>query len=149
MAIMEYVVVIERGATSYGAYIPDLAGCVAVGDTEAEAMKLIREAIEFHLEGMRLNGETIPQPTSHGASIGVAEGMEYAAIIEPTSTGFSAYLPNLPGCVAAAETEAEVWKLIREAVLFHLEQMRLDGDPIPPPTSRVGYVEVPEPASVA
>jgi predicted RNase H-like HicB family nuclease len=103
---------------------------VAVGDTEAEARKLIREAIEFHLEGMRLNGETIPQPASRGASIEVAAGREYATIIEPTSTGFSAYLPDLPGCVAAAETEAEVWKLIREAVLFHLEQMRVDGDPI-------------------
>lgn len=69
---MEYAVVIERGATSYGAYVPDLPGCVAGGDTEAEVKKLIREAIEFHLEGMRLNGETIAQPTSRVTYVEVA-----------------------------------------------------------------------------
>lgn len=61
---MEFAVVIERGPTSYGAYVPDLPGCVAVAETEAEVRKLIREAIVFHLEGMRLKGEAIPEPTS-------------------------------------------------------------------------------------
>lgn len=74
--------------------------------------------------------------------------MGYAVIIERGATSYGAYLPDLPGCVAVAETEAKVWKLIREAVQLHLEQMRLDGDPIPPPTSRVGYVEVEETVSV-
>lgn len=68
--------------------------------------------------------------------------VEYAVVIEPTSTGFSAYLPDVPGCVAAAETEAEVKRLVREALQFHLKALRLNGDPIPQPTSRIGYVEV-------
>ena len=61
---MRYAVVVEKGKTSYGAYVPDLPGCVAVGDTEAEVRQLIAEAIEFHLEGLRDSGQPIPQPTS-------------------------------------------------------------------------------------
>lgn len=59
-----YMVVIEQGPTSYGAYVPDLPGCVAVGDTVEEVTELIREAIEFHLEGLRDAGEPIPEPTT-------------------------------------------------------------------------------------
>jgi predicted RNase H-like HicB family nuclease len=61
---MNYVVIVEKGETSYGAYVPDLPGCVAVGETREEAMRLIREAIEFHLEGLREDGLPVPPPTS-------------------------------------------------------------------------------------
>lgn len=61
---MKYAVVYEQGPTSWGAYVPDLPGCVAVGTTRAEVKGLIREAIEFHLEGMREAGEPIPEPAS-------------------------------------------------------------------------------------
>ena len=54
---MKYAIVIEKGETSWGAYVPDLPGCVAVGETREEAVQLIREAIEFHLEGMREDSE--------------------------------------------------------------------------------------------
>ena len=50
---MQYLVVIEEGPSSYGAYVPDLPGCVAVGETRNEVTQLIHEAIEFHLEGMK------------------------------------------------------------------------------------------------
>lgn len=69
---MQYAVVIERGQSSFGAYVPDLPGCVAVGETEAEARGLIREAIEFHLEGMREDGDPIPPPTAHVEYVEVA-----------------------------------------------------------------------------
>lgn len=61
---MKYMVVVEQGSTSWGAYVPDLPGCVAVGETRAEVMKLIREAIGFHLEGLAENGQPIPAPHS-------------------------------------------------------------------------------------
>jgi predicted RNase H-like HicB family nuclease len=61
---MEYLVVIEKGEKSYGAYVPDLPGCVAVGETRREVLKLIREGIELHIEAMREAGETIPPATS-------------------------------------------------------------------------------------
>lgn len=66
-----YVVVIEQGPTSYGAYVPDLPGCVAVAETEEEVTELIREAIDFHLEGLRDAGEPIPEPTSRTAYVEV------------------------------------------------------------------------------
>ena len=69
---MRYLVVVEKGPTSYGAYVPDLPGCVAVGDTKDEVLTLIREAIEFHLEGMSQDGEPIPPPTSTSELVEVA-----------------------------------------------------------------------------
>jgi predicted RNase H-like HicB family nuclease len=68
--------------------------------------------------------------------------MRYAIVIENAGGNFSAYVPDLPGCVATGETVAEVEQLIQEAIEFHLEGMREDGTPIPPPSSRVDYVEV-------
>ena len=68
--------------------------------------------------------------------------MRYAVVIERSATGFSAFVPDLPGCVAAAETEPEVRQLIREAIEFHLEGLREEGEPIPPPSSQVDYVDV-------
>jgi predicted RNase H-like HicB family nuclease len=62
--MMEYVVILEEGETSVGAYVPDLPGCVAVGETREEAMGLIREAIEFHVESLREHGEPVPPPHS-------------------------------------------------------------------------------------
>ncbi len=61
---MKYAVIFEKGPTSYGAYVPDLPGCVSVGGTLEEARKLIREAIEFHLDGMREDGDPIPEASS-------------------------------------------------------------------------------------
>jgi predicted RNase H-like HicB family nuclease len=61
---VDYVVIVEKGENSYGAYVPDLPGCVAAAETREEALKLIREAIEFHLEGMREDGLPVPPPSS-------------------------------------------------------------------------------------
>ncbi len=61
---MKYLVVVESGPTSFGAYVPDLPGCVAVGMTREEVTTLIHEAIEFHIEGMKADGLTVPAPTS-------------------------------------------------------------------------------------
>lgn len=70
---VEYAVVIERGATGCSAYVPDLPGCVAAGDTEEEVMDLIREAITFHLEGMREHGEPISAPSARVAYVAVGQ----------------------------------------------------------------------------
>jgi len=68
---MEYVVIVEQGDTSFGAYVPDLPGCVAVGETRDEAMSLIREAIELHIESLRENGEDVPEPHSFVEKVAV------------------------------------------------------------------------------
>ena len=69
--------------------------------------------------------------------------MKYAVIIEEGPTSFGAYVPDLPGCVAAGDTRGEVTDLIKEAIVFHLEGMREDGLPIPDPQSSAELVEVP------
>jgi predicted RNase H-like HicB family nuclease len=61
---MKYAVIFEKGDTSYGAYVPDLPGCVAVGESLEEVKRLIREAIAFHIEGLREEGLPIPEPTT-------------------------------------------------------------------------------------
>lgn len=68
--------------------------------------------------------------------------MRYAIVIEDAGDNFSAYVPDLPGCVATGETIEEAEREIREAIRFHLAGLRADNLPIPPPSSRVDYVEV-------
>ncbi len=58
---MQYLVVLEKGDCSFGAYVPDLPGCITVGESEFEAMELIREAVEFHLEELKANGKPVPE----------------------------------------------------------------------------------------
>lgn len=67
---------------------------------------------------------------------------KYTVFIEPTATGYSAYVPDLPGCVAAAATLEETRQLIKEAIEFHIEGMRMNGDAVPEPTQLVEQVEV-------
>ncbi len=61
---LQYLVVIDKGPSSFGAYVPDLPGCVAVGETREEVTTLIHEAIELHIEGLKSDGHQVPQPTS-------------------------------------------------------------------------------------
>jgi predicted RNase H-like HicB family nuclease len=68
---MQYLVVIEKSDSSFGAYVPDLPGCVAAAESETEVRELIREAIEFHIEGLREHGESVPPPSSSSALVEV------------------------------------------------------------------------------
>jgi predicted RNase H-like HicB family nuclease len=68
---MRYMVVVERGEKSWGAHVPDLPGCAAVGESRDEVLRLIREAIEFHIEGLRQDGLPVPAPTSEGEFVEV------------------------------------------------------------------------------
>lgn len=67
---------------------------------------------------------------------------QYLVIVEQSTAGYGAYVPDLPGCVAAAETHDEVLKLIPEAIAFHVDGLREEGLPVPPPVSRSAYVEL-------
>lgn len=68
--------------------------------------------------------------------------MRYAIVIETAGSNYSAYVPDLPGCVATGSSLEETEQAIREAIVFHLEGLRSDNLPIPAPSSRVDYVEV-------
>jgi predicted RNase H-like HicB family nuclease len=72
--------------------------------------------------------------------------MKYAMVIEKSSTGFGAYVLDLPGCAAVASTLPKVRRLLREAIALHIEELKARGDEIPPPSSAVEYIEVSEAA---
>ena len=68
---MTYTVIFEKGPTSWGAYVPDLPGVISVGDSRDEVEQLIQEAVEFHLQGMREEGISIPAPSSFAGAVEV------------------------------------------------------------------------------
>jgi len=69
--------------------------------------------------------------------------MKYVVLFEHSETNWSAYVPDLPGCIATGKTKLDTERLIREAIEFHIEGMRLDGEPVPPPSTEVEYISVP------
>jgi predicted RNase H-like HicB family nuclease len=68
---LKYMIVIEEGPESFGAHVPDLPGCIAAGETRDEAIALIREAIELHLQDLQSQGLEIPEPSSSGEFVEV------------------------------------------------------------------------------
>lgn len=68
---MTYTVIFEKGPSSWGAYVPDLPGVISVGDSRGEVEQLIQEAIEFHLQGLREEGISIPVPSSFAGAVEV------------------------------------------------------------------------------
>jgi predicted RNase H-like HicB family nuclease len=68
--------------------------------------------------------------------------MRYAIVIEKADSNYAAYVPDLPGCVTTAATIAEVEQGIREAIVLHIAGLREDGQPVPPPSSEVEYVDI-------
>ncbi len=69
---MNYLVIVEKGPSSFGAYVPDLPGCVAAAESRDEVLELIREAIEFHIEGLKEDGLVVPTPTSSVEVVSIA-----------------------------------------------------------------------------
>ena len=59
---MKYTVILEKGECSYGAFVPDLPGCIAVGEDREEALRLLKEAVAFHIEGLLADGLPVPKP---------------------------------------------------------------------------------------
>lgn len=68
--------------------------------------------------------------------------MKYLIVIEPTSTGFSAYSPDLPGCVSTGASREECERNMHEAIAFHLDGLRQEGEAVPPPTTSAAFVDV-------
>ena len=68
--------------------------------------------------------------------------MKYLIIIEPTGTGFSAYSPDLPGCVSTGASREECQRNMHEAIAFHLDGLRQEGQAVPPPATSAAFIEV-------
>lgn len=98
---MEYSIIFEEGENSYGAYVPDLPGCIAVGDTIAEVRKLIVEAIALHIESLQEDGEAVPHPSSN-SHVHDEPGVSG---VEPFS--FPVFRPFLTATATQGPTEQE------------------------------------------
>lgn len=68
----EYLIVVEKTDTGYSAYSPDLPGCISTGNTSDDVELNMREAIEFHVEGLKLEGDTVPEPTAYSAYVQIS-----------------------------------------------------------------------------
>ena len=69
--LVQYLAIVEEGVNSYGAYVPDLPGCVAISETKTKVHRLIAEAIQFHIEGLREDGTVVPPPSSTAVFVDV------------------------------------------------------------------------------
>ena len=98
---MRYAVIVEEGENSFGAYVPDLPGCVAVAETKEEVLKLIEEAIEFHIEGLREDAQPIPEPSSSIEYVGT----HATYYIVKDSSGWWWHLVAANGRVIATSSE--------------------------------------------
>ena len=79
--IIKYTVILEKGTSSYGAFVPDLPGCIAVGESQEETLELIKEAIEFHIEGLKEERKNIPLPHCDVAQVEAPVGkMEFEVL---------------------------------------------------------------------
>ena len=135
----EYLVILERGATSWGAYSPDALGCVAVGKTREEAYRLYQEALQSHLEWMREEGDTRPKRHSETAAVALALGdappKTFLAILEPDDTIWSASAADVPDLVARGATREEALRDLKTALTEHFLKLQNAGQPIPEPAS--------------
>jgi predicted RNase H-like HicB family nuclease len=92
---MEYLVIYEKGPPSWGAYVPDLPGCVAAGETQEVVRELIEGAIDLHLRGMREDGDPIPEPTAVAA--GIVDTTKHRQISRPSEMQLQRILDFLCG----------------------------------------------------
>ena len=134
---MQYLVIISKCPNNYAAGSPDVLGCVSVGDTLEEMKANIREALEFHFEGMLEDGEALPEPTARAV---VVEG--YNVAIHKEGDGWRAFAEDLWPFIVAADTPERAEALIREVLPDYLSGLRHDGQPVPEPTSVIVYVDV-------
>ncbi len=142
---MKYLVVYEQGDSNWSAYAPDLPGCMATGVTHEETAETMREAIAFHIDGLREGGDAIPAPS---AQVGMVEvpgepAARYLVVFGRESSGYEAHAPDLlPECEALGETLDEVREMMKKAITGYVEELREDGRAIPEPSAQVGTVEV-------
>ncbi len=138
---MRYMVVIEKSPRNYGAFSPDVPGCIATGKTAEETTRFLHEGIGYALEDLVERGEPLPEPTSWAIEV-----KGYAVPITKTPNGYCAEPPDLYPVVAAADTRKRVEALARETIETYLAWHCKRP---PEPTSQIVYVDVEAPQPVS
>ncbi len=150
-----YAVVITGNEGSYSAYAPDLPGCMVTGETIEVIQRNMKIAIAFRLGSMLKEGKPISEPNSMcgyvdvhmppGSPVRELDGERFAVIIVSVDGGYSAYIPDLSGCMAQGPDLESVKKTIQQCVTEHLLTAKHEGRPVEGPQSRCGYVVVATP----
>lgn len=143
----EYLLIVEQGATSWGAYCPDFSGCVAVAETRSEVQRLYGEAVEGWIEATLEDGDPIPPPVAETDTVTVALAGQpprrYLTILQPTPIGgWSVSAADVPDLVLDFSTRAGALRLLQTALQSHLETLTADGESVPEPASESSTVTV-------
>ncbi len=146
---MKYTVIIEKAPDNYCAFSPDVLGCISVADTPEKMREMIREALEFHLEGMLLDGHPIPEPTARIETLEAA-GQEYVVVYEKGLKNYAAYVPDFAHeCdEVTGDSVEEVQRNFRLAVADYLAAKGRNGEPLPEPSAWAETMEIPHPSKV-
>lgn len=146
---MKYTVIIERAPNNYCAFSPDVLGCISVGKTPEEMREMIREALEFHLEGLLLDGHPIPEPTARIETLEAA-GREYVVVYEKGLKNYAAYVPDFAHeCdEVTGDSMEEVQQEFKRAVADYLAAKEGNGDLLPEPSAWAETMEIPHPSEV-
>jgi len=139
----QYLLILEHGPTSWGAYCPDLPGCVAVAETRAEVKTLYGEAIEGWVEATLEDGDPIPSPRAETETVTIGlpnqPPRSYLAILQPSPIGtWSVSAADVPDLALEYSTRGEALRLFQTALQSHLEAL----EAIPEPVSEVAAVTV-------
>ena len=143
----EYLMILEHGPTSWGAYVPDVLGCIAVDDTREGVEQMFQGAFQEHLSWMREDGDPIPSPAAETDTVTVALAGQlprrYLTILQPTPIGgWSVSAADVPDLVLEFSTRAGALRLLQTALQSHLETLAADGEPVPEPASEASTVAV-------
>ncbi len=143
----EYLVILERGERNWGAYAPDIPGCISTGKDRKETRRNFMEALQGHLDWMQRDGDVIPPPQAETEFVTITlPGLaprRYLIILQPTLLGnWSATPADVPDLVLEFTTRAETLHLLRVALQSQLETMLAAGEPLPEPASEAVTVTV-------
>lgn len=145
--MIKYLTILEQGPTSWGAYAPDVPGCVAVAETRTEVRTLFQEALTSHLDWLRVERDPIPSPVSETDFVTVAlpghAPRRYLVILTPTPIGsWSATPADVPDLTLEFSDRAGALRLLQGALQEYLEEQSENGQAVPAPSSEAVFVSV-------
>jgi len=143
----KYLTILEQGPTSWGAYAPDVPGCIAVAETRAEVRTMFQEALTSHLDWMREERDPIPSPVSETDFVTVAlpgyVPRRYLVILTPIPIGSWSITPaDVPDLVPEFSDCAGALRLLRGALQDYLEEQIVEGQAVPEPSSEAITVSI-------
>ena len=145
-----YIVVFGKTPNNYAAFSPDIPGCVSTADTPEEMRRMIREAIEFHFDGLDMDGYPIPLPTAWVETAEVTADRKYLLVYERDPDNFVAYVPDfLPECEVTGGSVEEVQQNLRQAIAEYLSATVRNGGSAPEPSAWAEIMEIAHPSRVS